>query len=73
MWVIVAIVAIVAIVLVVVVVVVAVAAFDLLYTAEGDYLFLELNPVGQLGWLAEPTGLPLFQILARLSVSSFSQ
>ena len=29
--------------------------------------FLELNPVGQLGWLEEPTGLPLFQTLAFFS------
>jgi glutathione synthase/RimK-type ligase-like ATP-grasp enzyme len=40
------------------------AAIDLLYTTEKQYLFLELNPVGQLGWLEEPTGLPLFQTLA---------
>lgn len=40
------------------------AAIDLLYTPEKQYLFLELNPVGQLGWLEEPTGLPLFQTLA---------
>jgi MvdD-like protein with pre-ATP grasp domain len=40
------------------------AAIDLLYTLEEQYVFLELNPVGQLGWLEEPTGLPLFQTLA---------
>lgn len=40
------------------------AAIDLLYTPEQEYLFLELNAVGQLGWLEEPTGLPLFQTLA---------
>lgn len=42
------------------------AAIDLLYTVEKQYLFLELNAVGQLGWLEEPTGLPLFASLARL-------
>ncbi len=41
------------------------AAIDLLYTPEKRYVFLELNPVGQLGWLEAPTGLPLFQTLAR--------
>lgn len=41
------------------------AAIDLLYTSEQQYLFLELNAVGQLGWLEEPTGLPLFHTLAR--------
>lgn len=42
------------------------AAIDLLYTVEKRYVFLELNPCGQLGWLEEPTGLPLFASLARL-------
>lgn len=42
------------------------AAIDLLYTPEKQYVFLELNPCGQLGWLEEPTGLPLFASLARL-------
>ena len=41
------------------------AALDLLYTVEKRYVFLELNPVGQLGWLEEPTGLPLLSTLAR--------
>jgi len=40
------------------------AAIDLVYTVEKQYAFLELNPVGQLGWLEEPTGLPLFRTLA---------
>jgi hypothetical protein len=40
------------------------AAIDMLYTPEKQYVFLELNSVGQLGWLEEPTGLPLFQTLA---------
>ena len=42
------------------------AAIDLLYTLEKEYVFLELNPVGQLGWLEQPTGLPLFRTLALL-------
>jgi glutathione synthase/RimK-type ligase-like ATP-grasp enzyme len=44
------------------------AAIDLLYTVERRYLFLELNAVGQLGWLEEPTGLPLFASLAQFLV-----
>jgi len=42
------------------------AAIDLLYTPEKEYVFLELNPVGQLGWLEQPTDLPLFRTLALL-------
>ncbi len=42
------------------------AAIDLLYTLKHRYVFLELNPCGQLGWLEEPTGLPLFATLAQL-------
>jgi len=42
------------------------AAIDLLYTVEKRYKFLELNPCGQLGWLEDQTGLPLFASLARL-------
>lgn len=41
------------------------AAVDLLYKEDGRYLYLETNPVGQLGWLEQPTGLPLFRTLAR--------
>jgi hypothetical protein len=44
------------------------AAIDLLYTPEKEYVFLELNPVGQLGWLEQPTGLPLFRTLALLLI-----
>ena len=46
------------------------AAIDLLYTLEHEYIFLELNPVGQLGWLEKPTSLPLFQTLAQLLAMS---
>jgi hypothetical protein len=41
------------------------AAIDLVYTLEKQHIFLELNAVGQLGWLEQPTGLPLFHTLAR--------
>jgi hypothetical protein len=42
------------------------AAIDLVYTQDHQYSFLELNPVGQLGWLEAPTGLPLFERLAQV-------
>lgn len=40
------------------------AALDFLYTREGHYVFLEVNAVGQFGWLEQATGLPLFANLA---------
>lgn len=45
------------------------AAIDLLYTPEHQYVFLEINSIGQLGWLEEPTGLPLFRTLAQFLAS----
>jgi hypothetical protein len=45
-------------------------AVDLLYTRDGRYVFLETNPVGQFGWLEDPTGLPLYQSLATLLAGS---
>ncbi|MBX5459417.1 MAG: ATP-grasp ribosomal peptide maturase [Thermogemmatispora sp.] len=42
------------------------AAIDLVLTPEGEYVFLELNPNGQWGWLEEATGLPLAASLAAL-------
>jgi hypothetical protein len=46
------------------------AGIDLLYTLDGKYVFLELNPVGQLGWLVEHTGLPLFRSLAHFLIDN---
>jgi len=48
----------------------AYTAVDLLYTKDGRYVFLETNPVGQFGWLEDPSGLPLYQSLARLLTGS---
>ncbi|RAQ95820.1 MvdC/MvdD family ATP grasp protein [Thermogemmatispora tikiterensis] len=42
------------------------AAIDLVLTPEGEYVFLELNPNGQWGWLEDATGLPLAASLAAL-------
>jgi glutathione synthase/RimK-type ligase-like ATP-grasp enzyme len=35
------------------------AALDFIITPEGDYVFLEINPSGQWGWLEEATGAPI--------------
>jgi glutathione synthase/RimK-type ligase-like ATP-grasp enzyme len=44
-------------------------AIDMIVTPEGEYVFLELNPNGQFGWIEEMTGLPLYDALADLLIS----
>src|SRR5579885_2843329 len=44
------------------------SAIDLLYTPDGRYVFLELNPVGQFGWIEAQTGVPLYATLAKLLI-----
>jgi ATP-grasp ribosomal peptide maturase len=39
-------------------------AFDFSVTPEGRWWFLECNPAGQWGWLAEETGLPIAEAIA---------
>ena len=39
------------------------AAIDLILTPDGEYVFLELNPNGQWGWIQELTGLPIAESL----------
>ena len=39
---------------------------DLVKTPDGDYVFLELNPNGQWGWLENPTGDPYTKTIATL-------
>lgn len=39
-------------------------AFDFSVTPEGGWWFLECNPAGQWGWLAEETGLPIAEAIA---------
>jgi hypothetical protein len=41
----------------------AYSAIDLLYAPDGRYIFLELNAVGQFGWLEGRTGIPLYATL----------
>jgi glutathione synthase/RimK-type ligase-like ATP-grasp enzyme len=40
------------------------SAIDLILTPGGDYVFLELNPNGEWGWVQELTGLPISEALA---------
>ena len=39
---------------------------DMVKTPDGDYVFLELNPNGQWGWLENPTGDPYTKTIATL-------
>lgn len=34
-------------------------AIDLILTPDGRYVFLEINPAGQFGWIEQATGLPI--------------
>jgi hypothetical protein len=47
----------------------AYSAIDLVYTPDGRYVFLELNAVGQFGWLEGKTGAPLYHTLAKLLIN----
>ncbi len=44
------------------------AGIDLLLTPEGRYIYLELNALGQFGWLEGRTGVPLYHTLAKLLI-----
>jgi glutathione synthase/RimK-type ligase-like ATP-grasp enzyme len=39
-------------------------AIDLVYTPESRYVFLEINPNGQYGWVEERTGLSINRAIA---------
>ena len=41
-------------------------SLDFIVTPDGEHVFLEVNPVGQFGWIAEQTGLPIYERLAEL-------
>ena len=43
-------------------------SLDFIVTPEGEHVFLEVNPVGQFGWIVEQTGLPIHERLADLLV-----
>lgn len=40
------------------------AAIDMIRRPDGEYVFLELNPSGQWGWIEELTGLPITEAIA---------
>lgn len=41
-------------------------ALDFIETPEGEFVFLEINPSGQWGWIADLTGLPIPQAVAEM-------
>lgn len=43
-------------------------AIDMILTPDGDYVFLEINPNGQWGWIEELAGLPISRSIAELLV-----
>ena len=43
-------------------------SLDFIVTPDGEHVFLEVNPVGQFGWIVEQTGLPIHERLADLLV-----
>ena len=45
---------------------VGVRGVGLLVTPEGEWVFLEVNPGGQYGWIESCTGAPLTSVLADL-------
>lgn len=45
---------------------IAFAAIDLVFSTDGNYFFLEINPNGQWAWVEQATGLPLRSKLADL-------
>jgi hypothetical protein len=46
----------------------AYAGIDLLLTKDDRYIYLELNALGQFGWLESCTGVPLYRTLATLLI-----
>ncbi|KKT57254.1 MAG: RimK domain protein ATP-grasp [Candidatus Giovannonibacteria bacterium GW2011_GWC2_44_9] len=43
-------------------------AIDMILTPKGDYVFLEVNPSGQWGWIEAITGMPISKAIADLLV-----
>ena len=39
-------------------------AIDLIETPNGDFVFLEVNPSGQWGWISDLAGLPIPEAVA---------
>jgi len=45
---------------------------DMILTPRGEYVFLEVNPAGQWGWIEQMTGMPITEALVELLVSEKS-
>jgi len=45
-------------------------AIDMVLTPAGEYVFLEINPNGQWGWIEDLTGLPISDAIAALLVDA---
>lgn len=45
------------------------SAIDFVLTPSGEYVFLEINPAGQFGWVEELTGVPLTGVLADMLIA----
>src|SRR5262245_7718908 len=43
-------------------------SLDFIVTPDGEHVFLEVNPVGQFGWIVEQTGLPIYERLVDLLI-----
>ncbi len=43
-------------------------AVDMIITPENEYVFLEVNPSGQWGWIEELTGMKISKAIATLLV-----
>ncbi len=44
-------------------------AIDMILTPDDEYIFLEVNPQGQWGWIEELTGLPISNEIAEILIS----
>jgi glutathione synthase/RimK-type ligase-like ATP-grasp enzyme len=45
-------------------------AIDMILTPDGQYVFLELNPSGQYGWIEQETGLPISSAICDFLMAS---
>jgi len=45
-----------------------IGCIDLILTPEGEYVYLEINPVGQWIWIEERTGMPIAEAIADLLI-----
>ncbi len=48
-------------------------AIDIILTPDDEYIFLEVNPVGEFFWLEHCPGLPISQAIAEILVNSLHQ